>query len=217
MWSLPHTESNPSRSAVRASSTAWSTSAYGTGYIIPSVPVGTPRPKRIRPASTPRLVLLPHGCGIWFRYLRAARAISPAEACVFGTSDRKTGVAGRRARRRGAAAGLGYPGIRRTAHGPGRAGLVPPAEHAGDRPVLGRRRGASTARGGGGRADRGGPRAAGGTCGRRHAVVGDRGARRARPPPARGGTTAGWRAAQGGRPARRRRRRSHPAVRGGLP
>src|SRR5262245_54441917 len=50
MWSLPHTESNPSRSQSSAVGRISDGFAKGTGYIIPSMQVGMWTPKRM-PAS----------------------------------------------------------------------------------------------------------------------------------------------------------------------
>src|SRR5204863_6687770 len=54
MWSLPHTESNPSRSHSRAVGRMSDGFAKGTGYIIPSMQVGMWTPNRM-PATSVEL------------------------------------------------------------------------------------------------------------------------------------------------------------------
>ena len=52
MWSLPHTESNPSRSQSSAVGRMSDGAANGTGYIMPSMQVGMWTPNLTRGSST---------------------------------------------------------------------------------------------------------------------------------------------------------------------
>ena len=52
MWSLPHTESNPSRSQSSAMGRMSAGAANGTGYIMPSMQVGMWTPNLTRGSST---------------------------------------------------------------------------------------------------------------------------------------------------------------------